>query len=870
MGVAIGIDLGTTNSCVAVVQGDQAKVIESVYGDRIHPSVIAFHPSGKTIAGPLAKDRLAIDPLNTVYSFKRLLGQDLNGPEIRALVESLPYDVYEKNGIPVLKTRDREATLPEVSAIMLRYLREMACETYGVDIKDAIITVPANFTDVQRASTKIAGRIAGLNVLRILNEPTAAALAYGFGGDREERIAVYDFGGGTFDITIIELIDDIFEVLSTAGDNFLGGDDLDKKIMDEMLHQFEKKHKMDLHEDPVALQRVRSVAERAKCQLSSIDEVNATLRELVTDRKGNKVDFTFNITRRRFNELVAPLIERTMAVCEEAMALAKLSVGDLDNIVLVGGSTRVPLVRQKVEEFFTEVNPDEVVAIGAAINAFSLTQEPLDPTLTPVRKARVVSDPFASYPPPAPAAPMGTGVGLAAAVRSSKMPPPPARSSLRSLDDPFAAPSAPVGAKADPFARPLTKIGLEPRKGPAMPGVKKEEPISAELPVPVEKEDWDANLPALREDSWNVDLPAPSERNADLPALKASEDDFSALLETSSLAPAPAAGQRSALETGRTLIGRAPVHQGTVDEFGGPPMELDFGGDSAPVGDSIPVGFLPDDDSAPPAPPVPGTHDAGFDHVEFDMSGTPSVPPPPPPAGGVSDKKVEPSRPGAVSPVRPPAPQPVAPDSGFGAIGFPGTGDNGPPPFPVIESESADRADTTMSGPFGNRGFHPLDQVGGKDGREARLEEHAAFTVPVRSASPAVLLDVTPRGLGVATAGGYCDIIIDRNAAIPVEQSRHFSTSRDEQTEVVIEVYQGESRRTSENTLLGRIELTSLRPAPRGEISILVTFEIDTDGILNVKAQNEETKEAHSTTIKLSGGLEDDQVSALLEKYSSK
>ena len=438
MGVAVGIDLGTTNSCVAIVQGEQAKVVESVYGERIHPSVIAFHPSGQTIAGPRAKERLAIDPLNTVYSFKRLLGQDLSANEIRELVETLPYDVYEKNGIPVLKTRDREATLPEVSAIMLRYLREMASETYGVEIKDAIITVPANFTDVQRASTKIAGRIAGFNVLRILNEPTAAALAYGFGGDKEERIAVYDLGGGTFDITIIELLDDIFEVLSTAGDNFLGGDDFDKKIMDEMLRQFEKKHKFDLHEDPVAIQRVRSVAERAKCQLSTIDEVNATLRELATDKKGRKIDFTFSITRKRFNELCSSLVERTLATCEEALELASLSPGDLDNVVLVGGSTRVPLVREKVEEFFgkaprTEVNPDEVVAIGAAINAFSLTQEALDAGLKPARKSLPVTDPFASEPPPPasapqaekPAGPMGTSGGLAQAVRSSKIPPPP-------------------------------------------------------------------------------------------------------------------------------------------------------------------------------------------------------------------------------------------------------------------------------------------------------------------------------------------------------------------------------------------------------------------------------------------------------------
>ncbi len=624
MGIAVGIDLGTTNSCVAVVQAQRARVVEDATGKRIQPSVISFHPDGSTLAGHLAKDRLVVDPVNTVYSFKRLLGRKISSPEMQSVLEECPYLVKEgPDGIPVIQVRGQELSLPEISAIMLKHLREMCTQILGVDIDELVITVPANFNDVQRSSTKVAARIAGFNVLRILNEPTAAALAYGFGGKLTEKIAVYDFGGGTFDITIIELMDDIFEVLSTAGETFLGGDDFDDKIVEEMRRQFLFMHRYDLGEDPVAMQRIRTVAERIKCQLSNLDEVEATLREIAYGPGGVAIDFSFKITRAKFESMIEPLVDKSIATCQESLKLANLDVSSLENLILVGGSTRIPLVRRKVKEFFnreprTEINPDEVVAIGAAIHAFSLTGEELP----------------------------------------------------------------------------------------------------EDLPVPVE--------------------PKSGVDSADM-------------------------------------------------------ME--------PVSTSAPMATPT---RARPAPPPP---------VDSTQNIKPQVPP-------VIPMKPEPPAPPLIAM----APEPPAP---------------------------------------------PIDLVAGED-RILPKDIKGSFSVPMVSSAAAstLLLDVTPRGLGVATAGGYCDQIIERNAAIPVEQSRLFSTSTDNQTAVAINIFQGESRRVEQNTLLGQVHLSGIRPAQRGEVEIKVIFEIDTDGILGVSAVNEETGAAQETRIQLLGGLNEDQVNALVSKYS--
>jgi molecular chaperone DnaK (HSP70) len=994
MGVAVGIDLGTTNSCVAIVQGDQAKIVESVYGDRIHPSVICFHPSGDVLAGPRAKDRLAIDPENTIYSFKRLLGQDIKAPEIQKLLSHMPYNVVERNGIPVLQTRNKEATLPEISALMLRYLREMCEETFGVPINEAIITVPANFTDVQRASTKIAGRIAGFNVLRILNEPTAAALAYGFGGDREERIAVYDFGGGTFDITIIELLDDIFEVLSTAGDNFLGGDDFDEKITFDMVNQFKKQFGFSIEDNPVAMQRIRSVAERAKCQLSSIREVNATLRELVTGRGGKKIDFSFTVTRDRFEQLGGSLVERTLATCEEALELAKLKPSDLDNVVLVGGSTRIPLVRRQVEEFFgrapkTQINPDEVVAIGAAINAFSLTQEALSPDIKPKKRANVKVDPFSSSPPEA----------QAPASRTEDPDPfSSQRSPLADIQDPFADKKGPISSRPPrtigkiELSQKRTMIGIGAAAGqnenaglqnnrsrqtlagvsgsersrenidlPGLPlgsgqrsdrhppsrsnaqtdseldlwgsaGVQKgktadnapsaipgqKHPSMADdpdLPIPVSEMAGsgreiplasDLDLPVPAGTAGEMDLPIPVEIDAENSDLPTTREEFDLPVPVGEVdLPAALRSGHTDLPTTvgeidlPTAVGEAdlPAALGETDlpmtvgaaDLPGHREKTDLPGRRETKGTQqsavspIVVAPIKDNPRANPTTPfatnaartgigstsaqwnedTDALEDIDLDEIgaEEEISAAPPIAAPP----FIPTDRATPEH-TPMQGTRPARPQTDAQKS-FES-------QNAQPPFsrasipPTIEPEISEEMISPPKIPSYHP-YHPLDEVVGDDGREAETRTHGEFTVPITRATPAVLLDVSPRGLGIATAGGYCDIIIERNAAIPIEQSRHFATSRDNQTEVFIDVYQGESRRTEENTQLGRIELTNLRAAPRGEISIMVTFEVDTDGILNVRALNEETRETQSTQIKLSGGLADDQVQALVEKYSA-
>lgn len=633
MGLAVGIDLGTTNSCLAVVQGNKANVLADSIGRRVHPSVVSFLPDGTSVASYKAKERQLTDPHNTIASFKRLIGRDFSAPDVLRSMGNLPYEVgLTPDDVPMIRVRGQEISLPEVSALMLRHLKELCRESLGVEVDKAVITVPANFNDVQRSSTKIAGRIAGFEVLRILNEPTAAALAYGFGGERSERIAIYDFGGGTFDITIVELTGDIFEVLATAGDTALGGDDFDSVIMEEMRGEFLQKYGIDLEDNTVAMQRLRSVAERVKCQLSCLDHVEATLSDIVKGPGERGLDFHFKMSKARFERLCRPLVDRSLEVCADAFRLAGIDRSTVDNLVLVGGSTRIPMIRDLVGQEFglrprAEINPDEVVAIGAAIQAFSLTRY--------------------------------------------------------EVTRPAFNPSLLQNTRPTPPATPAMDLW--------------------EIP---EEEETSAGIPAVLDVFSEEDSPG--------------EERFEEVYE---LDDADLLDVQVASDVPHTAVIRNPRRKDIV--HGAP----------------------------------------SWSHFERD-------------------------------------------------------------------EESSVDIDVT--------------------------------------ASNALLLDVTPRALGIGTTGGFCDTIIERNAAIPVEQSRLFTTSYDGQTEVVVNVYQGESRRVSNNTLLGQVFLSSIRPAARGEIKIRVTFEIDTDGILGVSARNEETGEAQSTRIMLSGGLDEKSVQILVEKYAEK
>ena len=370
MGKIIGIDLGTTNSCVAVMEGGEPSVINNPEGGRTTPSVVAFTKNDERLVGQPAKRQAVTNPQKTIFSIKRFMGRMFN--EVGTELEEVPYKVEKKKGGNLaVKVDDKEYTTPEISAMILQKLKQMAEEHLGTTVTDAVITVPAYFNDSQRQATKDAGKIAGLNVRRIINEPTAAALAYGMDKKKDEKIAVFDLGGGTFDISILELGDGVFEVKSTNGDTHLGGDDFDQKVINWIADEFNKSDGIDLRKDPMALQRLREAAENAKKELSSSKQTDINLPFVTADASGPK-HLNITLTRAKIEELVSDLIERTIEPCKKAIKDAGLSAADIDEVILVGGSTRMPKIQEKVKEIFGKepnksVNPDEVVALGAAI-----------------------------------------------------------------------------------------------------------------------------------------------------------------------------------------------------------------------------------------------------------------------------------------------------------------------------------------------------------------------------------------------------------------------------------------------------------------------------------------------------------------------
>ena len=389
MGKAIGIDLGTTNCCVCVLEGGAVQIVPNKEGGRTTPSVVGFTDKGERLVGQIAKRQAVTNAANTVYAVKRLIGRKYNSTEVQRMRESSAFEIVDSpNGDARVRVQGRSYSPPELSGIVLQRLKAAAEDFLGEPVTDAIITVPAYFDDSQRQATKDAGKIAGLKVERIINEPTAAALAYGLGRTGIERIAVYDLGGGTFDISILEMSDGVFEVLSTSGNTFLGGEDLDERIMNWMSDQFLSDTGIDLRKDRLALQRLKEVAERAKCELSTSTETNINLPFIAADATGPK-HFNKVLTRDEFENLVEDLIDQTVEPCQKAIEDAKLQPGDIDKVILVGGQTRSPIVERTVERIFgkkpsAEINPDEVVAMGAAIQGGVLTGEVKDIVLLDV------------------------------------------------------------------------------------------------------------------------------------------------------------------------------------------------------------------------------------------------------------------------------------------------------------------------------------------------------------------------------------------------------------------------------------------------------------------------------------------------------
>ncbi len=374
MGKIIGIDLGTTNSCVAVIDGGEPLVLPNSEGSRTTPSMVGFTEDNEIFVGQQAKRQAIINPEQTIYDIKRLIGHKYNSSQVRKYAETLPYRIVENtNGDAWVEVNGQKFSPQEISSRILRKMKQTAEDYFGEEITEAVITVPAYFNDAQRSATKDAGKIAGLTVRRIINEPTAAALAYGFDQSDDLNLVVFDLGGGTLDVSVVQIRGGVFEVVSTSGDNHLGGEDFDRAILDFLMERFEEETGIDVREDNMALQRLKEAAENAKCELSTLTETNINLPFLAVDDSGPR-HLSLSLSRSQLNDLVYELVERLDGPCHQAMKDARLKNSDIDEVLLVGGMTRMPLVQERVEEIFGKkphkgVNPDEVVAKGAAIQS---------------------------------------------------------------------------------------------------------------------------------------------------------------------------------------------------------------------------------------------------------------------------------------------------------------------------------------------------------------------------------------------------------------------------------------------------------------------------------------------------------------------
>ena len=400
----IGIDLGTTNSCVAILEGDTPVVIPNRGGYKTTPSVVAVTEAGKRLVGHIAKRQAITNAENTVYAAKRLIGRKWNSPQVKNAIMTSSYTIVEGPHADVrIKLRDKTYSVPEISSMVLQEMKIVAEDYLGEPVKKAVVTVPAYFNDNQRQATKDAGAIAGLDVIRIINEPTAASLAYGYGKDMDRTVAVFDLGGGTFDISILEIgAHGVFKVISTTGDTFLGGEDFDARIIDWLVTGFQDEHGIDLRQDRMALQRLRDASEKAKCELSGVRETEINLPFIISTGRNEALHLQRTLARPTLEKLTEDLVERTVDICKQALADAKLEADQVDEVILVGGMTRMPVVQQAVASFFSRepnksVHPDEVVAMGAAIQGAALVQEKQDMILLDVTPHALGIMTFGSY-----------------------------------------------------------------------------------------------------------------------------------------------------------------------------------------------------------------------------------------------------------------------------------------------------------------------------------------------------------------------------------------------------------------------------------------------------------------------------------------
>jgi molecular chaperone DnaK (HSP70) len=1066
MGAIVGIDLGTTNTVVAAMRDGKPTAIRDETGSSLIPSIVSFLPSGAVLVGDAAKERRTDDTKNTVFSVKRLIGRPWDSPEVTQARQRFAFELKEGPGrATFVVARNETFTLPEISAYVLRKAKSIAETELGESVDRAIITVPANFNDLQRAATKVAGRVAGLDVLRILNEPTAAALAYGYSQGSSEKIAVFDFGGGTFDVTLLSLSENVFEVLATAGDTFLGGDDLDWAIVEKMVDAASSQLGRNVLGDAVALEQLRGAAEAIKISLTTSTQAELRI-DLTPHSAGSNSRFTFAMSRVQFEQLAAPFIDKSFEVCRQALEIAHLEPEALDQVIAVGGSTRIPLVRQRAEEFFSRqllahLDPHEVVAIGAALQGYALTapmasakaEVPLPPEIRP-RKNEVVSseewrkktNPFGR---------LGTtNIGLGTALGPDKLEgilvptpegvpsrPEPNTRDLGSRDrrrtdmglgseappgddwdweetDSLAHGKAPLVHAADSFdPESLLPVVTATNEKTRSRAAFRAEVFSAPL---TEADDDDATMvraPAASNLGLDAELPAvaaalPSRSESVARALAspgagpresklaAGDSPLPAVTNSRSMArqeeidlPAKATPEamastsdypaRTGLEPDTQRLSKPPSTDELRQRYGDLPLII--GGkrlSSIPSGKSPLIPDLPlvrpALDTLQTTTPLPDvvagrqqtspnlreqfpTYSDSEIHAELPLVGVqvrpspertdgaqkPSSPrkpaPPraapnrtqlapkapsddipfslpdgdvveetrslPPSAGRASIRagmRMEPGEedslplpdvpfkdsghqsatiPDQVSPSHGHVPQSTLDSrraeiqfqtrSGLESAKAPELGrpePNTTTPYRIPEARTAGLADlgSTLRGTTTGIGGGPLPN------RESRAKSSTSQSSPlVPAIAPAVrpyrdtvastssaahygiavplLIDVTPLSLSVETVGAYCDVLIDRNSPVPCERSREFVTVQDGQQSVRVRVAQGESRLFSENLLLGELELTGLRPAPRGQLRISVTFGLDSDGMLHVRAIDLDTGRATTSELRLAG-----------------
>ncbi|MFK7991171.1 MAG: Hsp70 family protein [Sandaracinaceae bacterium] len=704
-GPVIGIDLGTTNSVVAVADGTQSRVLGDAQGRRLVPSVVSFRPDGRKLVGYEARERRLTDAANTVYAVKRLIGRPYDSPEVARARERFAFEIVPNaHGGSVVRVSQGNYALAEISALVLKELKRVAEDALGVPCKQAVVTVPANFNELQRSATQAAGRVAGLDVLRILNEPTAAALAYGHGKGGSEKVAVYDLGGGTFDITILELDHDVFEVLATAGDTFLGGEDIDLAIAERMADAFIKKHRSDPRKSDQVFERLKAAAEWAKCQLTHQARIALEIDDIPVSKR-KVVDFAFALSQAELEELARPLLQRSLDVADRALISSGTSIADLDRVVMVGGMTRMPLVRRMVADFFgqparTDIDPDLVVAQGAAIHGFSLAGPDVvvPPPKVPKRRTAIEM-------------PRGP---------ESQIPAQPAFAPHELLPGPV------------PDRRHVARSSVPP----GIPA----------LPSP-------SQPPVLSRAQIVVDTPK-SDLEIDLEALLPPEGDF---LDDLDVLQPP--------EHRRPVSSREPTAPFSIDR-------RDSKKNIAP-------------------PPLPAA------------ARPPPVPPP--------------------TNVRPPPP------SKQPGWGLPAELAGPLPPLPVT----------------------------------------AAPVIAMPDDAPPLLMDVTPHSLGLETVRGYCRQLIGKNAPLPTEQTRIFTTGSDDQREVAVRIAQGEDDVFENNEVLGEIILDGLPSGARGSVQIEVGFILDASGMLVVSATDLASGRAQEIRISLRGGLSEADVAAMRSRMES-